>query len=68
MMKGATRKSPCAFDRYVFSLYPTGEDLPCSREDWILFGNVYEQSPDSIWYSRESKKTRKRMKYVLESM
>ena len=62
MMNGSKRKSPCAFDRYVFSLYPTGEVLPCSREDWIVFGNVYDQLPDAIWYSRKSKEVRKRMK------
>lgn len=62
MLNGAQRKSPCAFDRYVFSLYPTGEVLPCSREDWIVFGNVYDQSVDSIWYSRNSKEIRKRMR------
>jgi MoaA/NifB/PqqE/SkfB family radical SAM enzyme len=62
MMDGGKRKSPCAFDRYVFSLYPTGEVLPCSREDWILFGNVYEKQADRIWYSRKVKKIRKRMR------
>ena len=62
MMKGAKRKSPCAFDRYVFSLYPTGEVLPCSREDWIMFGNVYDQSVDRIWFGRKAKDIRKRMK------
>lgn len=62
MMKGSKRKSPCAFDRYVFSLYPTGETLPCSREEWIMFGNVYDQSADKIWFSRKAKDIRKRMK------
>lgn len=62
MMNGEKRKSPCAFDRYVFSLYPTGEVLPCSREDWIVFGNVYEQTVDRIWYSRKSKEVRHKMK------
>ncbi|MFX0133856.1 MAG: radical SAM protein [Candidatus Hodarchaeota archaeon] len=62
MMNGAKRKSPCAFDRYVFSLYPTGEVLPCSKEDWIVFGNVYSDSADRIWFSRNSKDIRKRMR------
>jgi len=62
IMNGATRRMPCAFDRYVFSLYPTGEVLPCSREDWILFGNVYEHPPDKIWFSEEAKLIRKKMK------
>lgn len=62
MMNGANRQSPCAFDRYVFSLYPTGEVLPCSREDWIVFGNVYEDSPDRIWFSQKSKKIRQKMR------
>jgi MoaA/NifB/PqqE/SkfB family radical SAM enzyme len=62
MMDGAKRKSPCPFDRYVFSLYPTGEVLPCSRESWIVFGNVYEQSAERIWFSDESKEIRRRMK------
>jgi len=62
MMDGARRSTPCAFDRYVFSLYPTGEVLPCSREDWILFGNVYEKPVDEIWFSREAKKIRQRMR------
>ena len=62
MSNGALRKSPCAFDRYVFSLYPTGEVLPCSREDWIVFGNVYEESADKIWFSGKSKEIRQRMR------
>ena len=62
IMGGLKRKSPCAFDRYVFSLYPTGEVLPCSREDWILFGNVYEQTVDEIWFGRRAKEIRKRMR------
>jgi MoaA/NifB/PqqE/SkfB family radical SAM enzyme len=62
MMKGGKRKSPCAFDRYVFSLYPTGEVLPCSREEWIIYGNVYEQPADKIWYSRKAKDINKRMR------
>jgi MoaA/NifB/PqqE/SkfB family radical SAM enzyme len=62
MMDGAKRKSPCAFDRYVFSLYPTGEVLPCSREDWIVFGNIYNDSADRIWYRQKSKEIRQRMR------
>jgi MoaA/NifB/PqqE/SkfB family radical SAM enzyme len=62
MINGAYRKSPCAFDRYVLSLYPTGEVLPCSREEWIQFGNVYEDSVDKIWFGQESKKIRNKMR------
>jgi MoaA/NifB/PqqE/SkfB family radical SAM enzyme len=62
MMNGAKRKSPCAFDRYVFSLYPTGEVLPCSREEWIVFGNVHEASADEIWFGPKAKTVRRRMK------
>ncbi len=62
MMNGNNRKSPCAFDRYVFSLYPTGEVLPCSREDWIVFGDVYSESADKIWFSRNAKEIRKKMR------
>jgi MoaA/NifB/PqqE/SkfB family radical SAM enzyme len=62
VMNGATRKTPCAFDRYVLSLYPTGEILPCSQEDWILFGNVYEQSVDRIWFSPRAKEIRRRVR------
>jgi MoaA/NifB/PqqE/SkfB family radical SAM enzyme len=60
--RGNRRKSPCAFDRYVLSLYPTGEVLPCSRADWIMFGNVYDQAVDRIWYSEKADAVRKRMK------
>jgi radical SAM protein with 4Fe4S-binding SPASM domain len=62
MMDGAKRKSPCAFDRYVFSLYPTGEVLPCSRRDWIVFGNVYDQKQEEIWYGQKAESVRRRMK------
>lgn len=62
MMKGADRKSPCAFDRYVFSLYPTGEVLPCSKEDWIIYGNVYDNPADKIWFGEKAKEVRNRMK------
>ena len=62
MMNGAKRKSPCAFDRYVLSLYPTGEVLPCSRKDWIVFGNVYDQPPDRIWFGQRAEEVRQRMR------
>jgi len=62
MMKGGKRVVPCAYDRYVLSLYPTGEVLPCAKEDWILFGNVYEKPIDVIWFSKESRKIRKKMR------
>jgi MoaA/NifB/PqqE/SkfB family radical SAM enzyme len=62
MMDGERRKSPCAFDRYVFSLYPTGEVLPCSQKKWIMFGNVYDNHVDEIWFSEKAKEVRKRMK------
>ena len=62
MMVGGKRAVPCAWDRYVLSLYPTGEVLPCSRENWIHFGNVYEKPVDEIWFSQESKKIRKKVR------
>lgn len=62
MMNGSDRKLPCAFDRYVFSLYPTGEVLPCSREDWIQFGNVYKEDPEKIWFGDKAKKIRRAMR------
>lgn len=62
MMEGADRRIPCAFDRYVFSLYPTGEVLPCSREDWILFGNVYKEPADKIWFGKRAKMIRRKMR------
>jgi len=62
MMNGAERKSPCAFDRYVFSLYPTGEVLPCSREEWIVFGNVHDAPADEIWFGQKAKAVRQRMR------
>jgi MoaA/NifB/PqqE/SkfB family radical SAM enzyme len=62
MMNGGRRLVPCAYDRYVLSLYPTGEVLPCAKEEWILFGNVYEKPVDEIWFGKESRKIRKRMR------
>jgi MoaA/NifB/PqqE/SkfB family radical SAM enzyme len=62
MMDGGNRAIPCAYDRYVLSLYPTGEVLPCSRESWIHFGNIHEKSVDEIWFGEDAKKIRKRMK------
>lgn len=62
MMAGRERTVPCAYDRYVLSLYPTGEVLPCSKEDWIRFGNVHEKPVDQLWFSRDSKTIRKRMR------
>jgi len=61
-MNGSNRSLPCAFDRYVISLYPTGEILPCSRKDWIVYGNVYEDSVNSIWFGSHAKQIRERMK------
>ena len=58
---GAKRNIPCAFDRYIISLYPTGEILPCSRRDWMVYGNVYDKEIDKIWFSSEAKEIRKRM-------
>jgi MoaA/NifB/PqqE/SkfB family radical SAM enzyme len=43
-------------------LYPTGDVLPCATENWIYFGNVYENSVDKIWFSHEAKEIRKRMR------
>ncbi len=62
MKAGGKRKVPCAYDRYVLSLYPTGEVLPCSRRDWIRYGNVHEKRVDKIWFDKKAKKIRKRMK------
>jgi MoaA/NifB/PqqE/SkfB family radical SAM enzyme len=62
MMEGKKRRIPCAFDRYVFSLYPTGEVLPCSREDWILYGNAYEANVDDIWFGKRANQVRKKMR------
>jgi MoaA/NifB/PqqE/SkfB family radical SAM enzyme len=59
---GKRRKSPCAFDRYIFSIYPTGEVLPCSARDWIMFGNVHEEAVEKIWYGQKADAVRKRMK------
>lgn len=61
-MDGCKRSIPCAFDRYVISLYPTGEILPCSRRDWIVYGNVYDQNVDKIWFGTHAKEIRERMK------
>jgi MoaA/NifB/PqqE/SkfB family radical SAM enzyme len=60
--KGNQRKSPCAFDRYIFSIYPTGEVLPCSARDWIMFGSIYEEAVEKIWYGRRANAVRKRIK------
>ena len=62
MLKGGARGIPCAFDRYVLSLYPTGEVLPCSREEWIMFGNVHEEAVGEIWYGEKARRVRRRMK------
>ena len=62
MMEGENRKIPCAFDRYVFSLYPTGEVLPCSREDWILFGSIYKEDAEKIWFGKRARMIRRKMK------
>ena len=62
MLDGAKRKSPCAFARYVLSLYPTGDILPCSREDWIVFGNVNDEPVDKIWFGDKAKEIRRKMR------
>ncbi len=62
MMDGGKRTVPCANDRYLLSLYPTGEVLPCSKEKWIYFGSVKEKPVDEIWFSKESRKIRKKMR------
>jgi MoaA/NifB/PqqE/SkfB family radical SAM enzyme len=61
-MDGKPRNIPCAFDRYIISLYPTGEILPCSQRDWIVYGNIYDNSVNDIWYSSKAKEVRKKMK------
>lgn len=61
MADGAPRKIPCAFDRYMLSLYPTGEILPCSREPWTVFGNVHEEPVDQIWYGERAQRIRERI-------
>jgi MoaA/NifB/PqqE/SkfB family radical SAM enzyme len=61
MMRGGKRTVPCAYDRYVLSLYPTGDVLPCAKEEWIWFGDVTKEQVDKIWYSEKSRKIRKKM-------
>jgi len=65
MMDGGKRTAPCAYDRYVLSLYPTGDVLPCSREGWIRFGQVGDNDIGRIWFSREAKAVRKKMRKEL---
>jgi len=62
MMKGGKRNIPCAYDRYVLSLYPTGDVLSCAAENWILFGNVHEKLIDDIWFGKKAKKIRKKIR------
>ena len=62
MASGGKRRIPCAYDRYVLSLYPTGEVLPCAKEDWSHFGNVYQEPVDVMWFGQKAKSIRKRMK------
>ena len=62
MMAGGKRTVPCAYDRYVLSLYPTGDVLPCATENWFLFGSVYEKGIDDIWFSAKAKEIRKQMR------
>jgi len=62
MMNGEPRTVPCAYDRYVLSLYPTGDVLPCATENWFLFGSVYEKQIDDIWFSEKAKEIRKKMR------
>jgi len=62
MMIGGKRTVPCAYDRYVLSLYPTGDVLPCATENWNLFGNVYDKPVDLIWFSKKSKRIRKKIR------
>jgi len=58
MMDGKERFIPCAYDRYVLSLYPNGDVLPCAAQSWTLFGNVYENPVDKIWFSKKAKDIR----------
>ena len=62
MLSGRKRRIPCAYDRLVLSLFPTGEVLPCSKESWIRFGSVLDQSISDIWYSSHSKRIRRKMR------
>lgn len=62
MIEGGKRRIPCAYDRYVLSLYPTGEVVPCSKENWIKFGDVNKESLQNIWYGKKSKRIRKKMR------
>ncbi len=62
MTSGGKRRIPCAYDRLVLSLFPTGEVLPCSKESWIRFGNIHEMPLEEIWYGSAAKNIRKKMK------
>lgn len=61
MAEGSMRKIPCAFDRYMISIYPTGEILPCSREPWTVMGNVYEEPVDQIWFGEKAQRIREKI-------
>jgi MoaA/NifB/PqqE/SkfB family radical SAM enzyme len=62
MMGGGRRRIPCAYDRYVLSLYPTGEVLPCATASWGVFGNVRDIGLEELWFGREARRIRRRMR------
>jgi MoaA/NifB/PqqE/SkfB family radical SAM enzyme len=62
MMDGGRRRIPCAYDRYVLSLYPTGEVLPCAKETWNVFGNIRDTPVDRLWFGSSTRKIMKRMR------
>ena len=62
MMDGKRRRIPCSYDRYVLSLYPTGEVLPCAKESWTVFGNIHDSPVDELWFGDKAGKIRRRMR------
>ena len=61
VMRGERRQLPCAIPYASVLLTPEGDLYSCGRYDQvgqIIYGNVYEQEIDRIWYSKQAEKIR----------
>jgi MoaA/NifB/PqqE/SkfB family radical SAM enzyme len=59
MMEGKKRKFPCALPYYGLFLGAEGNLFICGEDLALVYGNVHEESLDTIWSSKRAQELRK---------
>jgi MoaA/NifB/PqqE/SkfB family radical SAM enzyme len=60
-IKCSQRRMACIGRSQTVMVEPTGNVYPCGESSQLLFGNIYNDSLDSIWISEQANEVRKKM-------